>query len=102
MVRQEIPLKIRSAKTRKRKYVINNIKLIYHLHIMQLRCIRCALFYHDKYEIINLLKHAVLQINIEQYSHTNLQYDTNYLEKYMYVVITLLLAILFCLVNMWE
>ena len=82
MVRQEIPLKIVPVNTRKRKYVYSNIKHIYHFHIMQLRCIKCAFFYHATYEIITSFKLDALKINIEQYSHTNLLYATKYLEKY--------------------
>ena len=49
---------------------------------MQLRCIKCAFFYHATYEIITSFKLDALKINIEQYSHTNLLYATKYLEKY--------------------
>jgi hypothetical protein len=55
---------------------------MYHFHIMQLRCIKCAFFYHATYEIITSFKLDALKINIEQYSHTNLLYATKYLEKY--------------------
>jgi hypothetical protein len=55
---------------------------MHHFHIMQLRCIKCAFFYHATYEIITSFKLDVLKINIEQYSHTNLLFVIKYLEKY--------------------
>lgn len=61
-----------------------NIKYIYRLHSMQLRCIKCAFFAHNTYGIITSFKLVVLQINIEQCRDTNLtyRYATIYLEKY--------------------
>jgi hypothetical protein len=52
-----------TCKYEKRKYVYSNIKHIYQIHIMQLRCIKCAFLYHDTHEIITSFKFDVLKMN---------------------------------------